>query len=173
MLSTQSLRLAVFTRSRPGEYAQTVGTQSKAFRVPDAPAELAGQPIAFIACDNHRPTLREMLKILSLAVEGHIRFQNEKSARNFTIRMYRRGRGLLNPIDAGVFSYTMLSNEYTIKTMPVVGRRRNPCQPLSISLDNFTVVGAWCAYSITRLWVGWPRLRQSPKTSARPGRRGE
>ena len=104
-------RLSIFTGSRSGEYAQTVGTSSKASRVPDAPAAgiWAKTPIAFIAsdftfyaADGRRLSRREILHTPEKAVEVHVRFRFDKSGRNFTIRKFRRGRGLICPVDAAI-----------------------------------------------------------------------
>jgi hypothetical protein len=104
-------RLSIYTGSRSGEYAQTVGTTTKASCVPDAPVaeEWAKEPIAFVASDftffstdNCRVTLKEILENPKLAHELHVRFRYDKSGRNFTIRKFARGKGLLCPIDAAI-----------------------------------------------------------------------
>ena len=104
-------RLSVYTGSRSGEYAQTVGTTTEPSRVPDAPVaqEWAKEPIAFVAsdftffsADSRRITLKEILENPNLAHELHVRFRYDKSGRNFTIRKFRRGKGLLCPIDAAI-----------------------------------------------------------------------
>ena len=104
-------RLSVYTGSRSGEYAQTVGTTTEPSRVPDAPfvQEWAKEPIAFVAsdftffsADSRRITLKEILENPNLAHELHVRFRYDKSGRNFTIRKFRRGKGLLCPIDAAI-----------------------------------------------------------------------
>lgn len=104
-------RLSIFTGSRSGEYAQTVGTTTKPSRVPDAPAAgvWAKTPIAFIAsdfafyaADGRRLRKRDLLRNPQEAVEVHVRFRFDKSGRNFTIRKFRRGKGLICPVEAAI-----------------------------------------------------------------------
>ena len=104
-------RLGLFTGSRPGEYAQTVGTSTRASTVPNVPAagEWIGEPLAFIASDftffdkfNRRLTLTEILDDPDRPVELHVRFRFDKSGRTFTVRKFRRGSGFLCPILAAM-----------------------------------------------------------------------
>ena len=101
------IRLGLFTGSRPGEYAQTVGTATKPSTVPNVPAagEWIGEPVAFIAEDftffdkyNRRITLTEILADPARPVELHVRFRFDKSGRTFAVRKFRRGNGFLCPI---------------------------------------------------------------------------
>ena len=104
-------RLSIFTGSRSGEYAQTVGTSTNPARVPDAPAagNWAKTPIAFIAsdfafytADGRRLRKRELLRNPQAAVEVHVHFRFDKSGRNFTICKFRRGQGLICPVEAAI-----------------------------------------------------------------------
>ena len=56
----------------------------------------------FFSTDNCRVTLKEILENPKLAHELHVRFRYDKSGRNFTIRKFARGKGLLCPIDAAI-----------------------------------------------------------------------
>ena len=127
-------RLSVYTGSRSGEYAQTVGTTTEPSRVPDAPVaqEWAKEPIAFVAsdftffsADSRRITLKEILENPNLAHELHVRFRYDKSGRNFTIRKFRRGKGLLCPIDAAI---SILLRAAALKVPPghPIGVHHNP-----------------------------------------------
>jgi len=127
-------RLSIYTGSRSGEYAQTVGTTTKASRVPDAPVaeEWAKEPIAFLAsdftffsADNCRVTLKEILENPKRAHELHVRFRYDKSGRNFTIRKFARGKGLLCPIDAAI---SILLRAAALKVPPghPIGVHHNP-----------------------------------------------
>ena len=105
-------RLSAFTGSRVGEYAQSVGTSTKASRVPNTPFadEFAGTPIAFIASDfefftkkNRKMSARRLLRHPSQATQVHIRFRYDKSTRNFTIRKFAAsGHDLLCPVRAAI-----------------------------------------------------------------------
>ena len=127
-------RLGLFTGSRPGEYAQTVGTTTKASTVPDAPAagEWIGAPLAFIADDftffdkfNCRITLTEILADPTRPVELHVRFRFDKSGRAFTIRKFRRGSGFLCPILAAT-SILLRAAALAVQPSDTIGVYYNP-----------------------------------------------
>ena len=105
------IRLGIFTGSRIGEYAQSIAKKGEYSRIPNSPAagEWANYPVAFIAADftffNHnycRLSHAQLHKAPSTAYELHIRYRFDKSARNFTIKKYRRGESFLCPIDAAI-----------------------------------------------------------------------
>ena len=105
-------RLSTFTGSRVGEYAQSVGTSTKASRVPDLPfaEEQAGTPIAFTHDDFSFYTTEGMVLSTRIVIshsgqaqELHIRFRYDKSPRNFVIRKFcRSGHSFLCPVKAAI-----------------------------------------------------------------------
>ena len=105
-------RLTAFTGSRVGEYAQSVGTSTKASRVPDLPfaEEWAGTPIAFVeddfsfySADSRKLELIKILEFPNRAAQVHIRFRYDKSPRNFTVRKFAKsGHKILCPVKAAL-----------------------------------------------------------------------
>ena len=106
------IRLGVFTGSRSGEYAQTTAPKGSFAKVPDSwapPPKWRNQPLAFTLSDF------TLLDATLCVVPPHdalknpkqcrwlqIRYRFDKSATNFSLRRYRRGRGFLCPVFAAL-----------------------------------------------------------------------
>jgi len=106
------IRLGVFTGSRSGEYAQTTAAKGSFAKVPDSwapPPNWRNQPLAFILSDftfmdEHLcvippPTALAHTKLCRWI---QIRYRFDKSATNFSLRRYRRGKGFLCPVSAAL-----------------------------------------------------------------------
>ena len=102
------VRLGLFTGSRASEFAQTSGSKFVFAAVPNCPNDPSwnDQPIAFVSSDFVFLTqANDMLPLASLPKHEHtvsavqIRFRHDKSAHNFTKRIFRRsGHSYLCPV---------------------------------------------------------------------------
>ena len=117
------VRLGIFTGCRACEYAQTIAPRGDYSKIPNTAAagDWAGKPIAFIWDDFQffdknmclvPTTFEDFLSNPSRANELHLRFRFDKSGRNFVIKKYRRGQGLLCALDA---SHSILTRAYLLQ----------------------------------------------------------
>jgi len=102
--------LGVFTGSRSGEYAQTTAPKGSFAKVPDSwapPPKWCNQPLAFMLSDftlldEHLCVIppHEALQNPKRCSWIQIRYRFNKSATNFSLWRYRRGKGFLCPVPA-------------------------------------------------------------------------
>ena len=106
------IRLGVFTGSRSGDCAQTTTPKGSFSKVPDSwapPPKWQNQPLVFILSDftlldKHICVIlpHEALKNPKRCCWIQIRYRFDKSATNFSLRRYRRGKGFLCPVCAAL-----------------------------------------------------------------------